>query len=444
MADFTRRDVLKTGAAMAAGSAMLSPFPLRAKIKTADVAAPKFEIEKGAALRVLRPSKFVQGDETVWLENTKRFADTTGVKVRVDNESWEDLRPKTAVAANIGSGPDVVLAWNDDPFQYPEKVLDLTDLADYLGKKYGGWYPAAETLGKLKDRWIAMPIGASGGAMVYRKSWVEEAGFKEFPMDLDGFLALCQGMKKINHPSGFALGNAIGDGNGWTHWLLWGHGSSLVDENNVVVINNDNTIKALEYAKKLYETFIPGTSSWLDPSNNKAFLAGEIGLTSNGISIYYAAKTSKDENMRAMAEDIQHVNYPIGPVGKPTEGGTLVNTMIFKHTKYPNAAKEYLRFMFEEDQYAPWQEASIGYWSHPLAAYEDNPIWSADPKHEPFKYVIKKMLPYSTKGAPGYASAACLADFIVNNMFAQACLGQKSPKDAAAEAQKRAERYYKV
>ena len=35
-------------------------------------------------------------------------------------------------------------------------------------------------------------------------------------------------------------------------------------------------IKALEYAKELYATFVPGTLSWLDPNNNKAFLDGQI------------------------------------------------------------------------------------------------------------------------------------------------------------------------
>ncbi len=444
MIDITRRDILIGGAALAAGASLLRPFPLRADIVAADVPAPKLEIEKGASLRVLRPSKFVQGDETLFNENTKKFTEQTGIEVRVDNESWEDLRPKTAVAANIGSGPDVILGWNDDPHQYPDKLLDLTDIAEYLGKKYGGWYDAARMYGTYEGKWIAMPIGASGGAMVYRKSWMEEAGFKEFPMDTEGFLALCQGLHRIGHPCGFALGNATGDGNGWTHWLIWSHGSSLVDENNKVVIDNDNTIKALEYAKKLYATFIPGTSAWLDPSNNKAFLAGEISLTSNGISVYYAAKNSKDEEVRKMAEDIYHSNYPVGPVGHPTEGGLIVNTMIFKHTKYPNAAKEYLRFLFEKEQYGPWQEACIGYWSQPLAAYEGNPIWTADPKHEPFKYVIKKMLPYGYKGKLGYASAASLADFIVNNMVAQACLEQMTPKEAAKEAQRRAERYYKA
>ncbi len=42
------------------------------------------------------------------------------------------------------------------------------------------------------------------------------------------------------------------------------------------------TAKALEYVKSLYETFVPGTVSWNDSSNNKAFLAGDLYLTNNG------------------------------------------------------------------------------------------------------------------------------------------------------------------
>ena len=64
--------------------------------------------------------------------------------MRVDNEGWEDVRPKAAVAANTGAGPDIILSTNDDANLYPDKLLDVTDLAEYLGKKYGGWYPACE------------------------------------------------------------------------------------------------------------------------------------------------------------------------------------------------------------------------------------------------------------------------------------------------------------
>src|SRR3546814_8570063 len=92
-----------------------------------------------------------------------------------------------------------------------------------------------------------------------------------------------------------ALGNAVGDGNGWTHTILWGFGGKMVDDDGQVVLDSPETVQALEYVKELYENFVPGTLSWLDPNNNKAFLAGELGVTNNGISVYYAAKKSEED-----------------------------------------------------------------------------------------------------------------------------------------------------
>ncbi|MGQ0662878.1 MAG: ABC transporter substrate-binding protein [Pseudomonadota bacterium] len=441
MSDFTRRDALKIGAGIAAGAAI----GLNAGAANAQ-AVPEFKLtpETGAKLRVMRPSKFVQGDETVWLENTKKYQATSGVEVRVDSEGWEDLRPKSAVAANVGRGPDVVYGWYDDAHQYPDKLLDLTDLGNYLDKKYGGWYDVCKKFGMRRGRWIALPLGAAGNQIVYRQSWVKEAGFERFPTDPAGLLKLCQALKAKGHPAGFALGNAVGDGNVWTHWLVWSFGGKMVDDKDRVVINSPETVAALEYAKQLYETFIPGTLSWLDPNNNKAFLDGQIGLTTNGISIYYAAKTSTDPALKAIAQDIQHANMPIGPVGRPTELNLAVPAMVFKYTKYPNAAKDYIRFMFEKEQYVPWQQASIGYFSQSLKAYEQSPVWTEDPKHTPYRDSMKNMLWPSYAGSLGYASAGVLADFVMVNMVAQAASGAKTPKDAAAEAQRRAERYYKV
>ena len=59
--------------------------------------------------------------------------------------------------------------------------------------------------------------------------------------------------------------------------------------------------------------------------------------------------------------------------------------MIFRYSKSPNAAKEYVRFMMEREQYEPWQKAALGYFSQPLRAYEKNPVWTADPKHTPYR-----------------------------------------------------------
>lgn len=433
----TRRDLFKMGAGAAALGAGLPRGGALAQDQL------RFEPEKGAELRLLRWSRFVQGDEDVWMANTRRFTELTGVSVRIDSESWEDIRPKAAVAANVGSGPDIILGWFDDPHQYPDKLVDLTDLATYLGNKYGGWYPAAERYGTRDGQWIGLPLGVNGVAMIYRKSWLQEAGFETLPTDTDGFLKACRALSAKGHPPGFALGNAVGDANTWLHSMLWAFGGKLVDDGGQVVINGPETVQALEYVAELYKTFIPGTLSWLDPNNNKAFLAGELGVTCNGISVYYSAKTSNDPAMRAMAEDIHHVNMPVGPVGHPTELHLFTQAMVFKYSKYPNAAKEYLRFMWEREQYEPWQQASIGYVTQPLRAYESNPIWTSDPKHTPYRDCMKNMLWNGYDGPLGYASAAVMADYIVVNMFAEVAAGQQTAKDAAARAERRAARYYR-
>jgi multiple sugar transport system substrate-binding protein len=441
MSDIKRRDFLKATAGVAASSALGAGSALW----TPEAMAQQYKVtpEKGAKLRVLRWKRFVQGDEDMWAENTKKFTALTGIEVRVDAEGWEDVRPKAAVAANVGSGPDIIISTMEDAHQYPDKLVDVSDVANYLGNKYGGWFEIAKAYGMHDKKWVAIMMGAAGNAVVYRESHVKAAGFDTVPRDMAGFLKLCQALKAKGTPAGFALGNATGDSS-WTHWLVWAHGGKLVDANNNVVINSPETIAALEYSKQLYETFVPGTLSWLDPNNNKAFLDGQLSLTANGISIYYAAKTSKDEKLQEMAKDIQHAYFPLGLDGKARELNLVFPMMIFKYSKYPNAAKEYLRFMMEKEQYVPWQEASIGYVCHPLAAYESSAFWTADPKKTPYRDCMKNGTTGGYSGTLGYASAASVADFIIPNMVAEAASGSKTPKEAAERAQKRAERYYKI
>ena len=440
MVHFTRRKFLKTSSGAAAATAATGPM-----IWTGDAHAQWVnQPEKGAKLRVLRWKRFVQGDEDTYMANVKKFTANTGIEVRVDHESWEDVRPKAAVAANVGSGPDIILSTNDDANLYPDKLVDCTDLANYLGKKYGGWFPACDHYLKPDGKkWIGVPFGAAGNALVYRESHVKAAGFDKFPSDTAGFLKLCQALKAKGTPPGFALGHATGD-QSWTFWLVWAFGGRMVNEKNQVVIDSPETVKALEYGKELYATFVPGTLSWLDPNNNKAFLDGQISLTANGISVYYAAKNSTDPKIKEMAADIQHANLPIGPVGVPTEMNLFFNQMIFKYSKYPKAAKEFIRFMMEEEQYGPWMQAAIGYVCHPLMAYDKNPIWTVDPKHTPYRSATRVMRPIGYAGKMGYASSGAAADFIMLDMVAEAASGQKTPKEAAERAQKRAERYYKV
>jgi multiple sugar transport system substrate-binding protein len=190
-------------------------------------AATSFRGRREAPLPALEqvPRCGEQGD----VRRIAAFTQVTGIDVRIENEWQDDIQTKAAIAVNVGSGPDIVWTLNATAHLFPDKLLDVTDVAEYVGKKYGGWYPIVETYGKSGDRWIAIPNILVGVLPTYRISWMNDAGFDKFPTDSDRFLKLCQQLQKIGHPAGFAFGHSTNDGSCWCHWLLWSHGGRIVE-----------------------------------------------------------------------------------------------------------------------------------------------------------------------------------------------------------------------
>ncbi len=438
MTTFTRRTLVKGGTALAATGA-LAGSGLAEWSKAWAQTAP-WKPERNAQLSLLRWKRFIQAEEDAFMELVANFSKATGVKVNVTNESLDDVQPKASVAANTGQGPDMFWGLYSLPHLFPAKCVDLSDIADYLGKKYGGWVPSAVTYGKSGNKWIGIPVAYNGNVINYRRSAMEKAGFKEFPKTTDQFLAFCKAMKAQNTPGGMALGHASGDGNAWVHWCLWAFGGNLVDAKDKVIINSAETEKALGYARQLYETFVPGTASWNDAFNNKAFLAGEVHWTNNGVSIYAAAKA---QNMKEMADDIEHALWPVGPVGKPTEFHIAYPIMIMTYSKFPQASKAFISYMMEAANLDPWVIKSVGYLTPGLTAFEQNPVWTSDPKLTVCRDVARRTLTAGHLGSVGEKAAAALADFIVLDMFANVCTGREDPKAAMRIAERQAQRLYR-
>ncbi|MFN6998622.1 ABC transporter substrate-binding protein [Elioraea tepidiphila] len=438
----TRRDGLKLAAASAATLALVEEARAQ-QIPTQPAEPPRLPIESGASLRVIRPARFVEPDETFFRANAEKFSRQFNVPVRVDFVGWEDIRPQTAVLANTGTGPDVVIGWSDDPHIYADRLLDLSDVAEYLGKKYGGWQFLAEKYGKRHgtNNWIGIPLGGSTGPIVYRISAVKEAGFDKIPDSHEDFLRLCQRLKEIGKPAGFALGNAVGDGNGTANWLTWSHNSFLTDEQGRVAINQPATIQALEYLQKLYPTFVPGTLSWLDPTNNRAYAAQECWLTPNGVSLYFALKN--DPNTRHIAEDSDHANMPRGLAPDAPQTATIINAMVFRSARFPNAAKAFIQFMMEAEQYNPWLTACLGYWSHPLKAYDNSAVWDSDPKIAVYRRGLDYRYWSGYKGPITAATGTAASEYILIQMYASVAGGQATPQQAVAEAERRARRIFR-
>jgi multiple sugar transport system substrate-binding protein len=101
----TRRESLVLASASIAASFIpgLGARAAVTDVPVADMKALDYKLEKGAELRVLPPAKFIDPDEVCWRENTKKYTEATGIPIRVDFVSWEDLRPQTAVVARACS-----------------------------------------------------------------------------------------------------------------------------------------------------------------------------------------------------------------------------------------------------------------------------------------------------------------------------------------------------
>jgi multiple sugar transport system substrate-binding protein len=442
MSNFTRRNVLKTGATLAGASAANLALFAQAWAQ-----ASPFKPEAGAALQLLRWKRFVQAEEDAFMALVANFSKATGVEVKVVNESLADVQPKASVAANTNQGPDMFWGLYSLPHLFPTKVIDVSDVAGYLGKKYGGWVPTAEVYGKSGGKWIAIPVAYNGNVINYRISAIEKAGFKEIPKDTAGFLELMKALKAKGTPGGMALGRAaVGDGNAWVHWAMWSQGANLVDKDDKVIIDSPATVKALEYVKALSETFVPGTASWDDSFNNKAFAESQIWLTNNGVSIYAAAKAAAakgDAKAKDVMDDMSHSLWPVGPAGKPTEFHICYPLMAMQYTKFPAACKAFMAFMLEAENYNKWLQDAVGYLTHPLNAYDSNPVWSTDPKLSMLKDVSRRTLTAGGLGSVGEKAAGALADSVMLDLVASVCTGQATIKDAIAVAERQAKRIYR-
>lgn len=440
--NFNRRQALKTGAAVA-GVGALGNLGLFAQAWAQNAS---WKPEKGAKLQLLRWKRFVQSEEDGFMALVDAFQKATGVEVKILNESLDDVQPKASVAANTGQGPDLFWGLYSLPHLFPSKCIDVSDVANYLGKKYGGWAASAQTYGMSGGKWIDIPVAYNGNVINYRQSMIEKAGFKEIPKDTAGFLDLMKGLKEKSVAGGFALGRASGDGNAWVHWGLWSHGSNLVDKNDKVTINSPETVKGLEYMKALSETFVSGTASWNDSFNNKAFLESQVSLTNNGVSIYAAAKAGAakgDAKMKDIMDDMNHSLWPIGPVGKPTEFHIAYPMMAMKYTKFPNACKAFMAFTMEAENYNKWLESGVAYLTHPLNAYDANNVWTSDKKLSMLKDAGRRTLTAGGLGSVGEKAASALADFVLLDMVASVCTGRATIKEAVAVAERQAKRIYR-
>lgn len=451
----TRRDFIKIAAAASAGAILAAcapsaPAPVAPSSGGAPAGAPT--LLKGTTLHMLQWSHFVPEGDQFFDKWAADWGQKNNVQVTVEHINSNDIPARIAGHVQAKAGPDIIQNVFGWPALYSDALVDVSDIADKLGSQLGGWYKDMEAYSKINGVWRAIPFSFYAQVLCYRQDWFKQAGINP-PTTLDEFISMAQALNEAGHPLGLALGHSFSDPRvSWYPWLWWFGGKEVEQDGKTIALDSPDTLEAVTRAVELYKLEVPGTLSWDDTSNNRAFYAGQIGATTNAASIYFTLvkNDSQIQDQRktnaqlATAADMMHAVLPAGRQGKASLQSTLTNG-IMNWSKNVSGAKDFITAMMQPDVYNQYLSTVRGYNFGPLHAYDDAPVWKTDPKIAPFRDQIMD----GSNRWPGWpappspAGERVLEDFTIIDMFAKACSGEFTPKESIAAAVTRLKNFYK-
>jgi multiple sugar transport system substrate-binding protein len=419
----SRRAFLKAAGAGALGLAALGTAP--GLLRWGGAAPVQL---KGTSLSILEGTYFIPTAQELFKKQAQEWGQANGVTVNPDFLNWPDLQPKISAAIQAG-GYDIVELWPGWNYLYANNLVDLTDLAEDVGKKGGGYEAFAATDSKVGSRYLGVPHGSSNDALNYRISWLKEVGVnlpdpaemartgKFLDLTYDEFFALGKKLKANGHPLGQALGHSQGDPPSFCYPYMWSNGAMEVEKDGKTIsFNKPIFVDAMKRFIQAYKDGFDETGlSWDDSSNNKAFHAGQISMTLNGSSIYYVAL----KDFPDIAKDMNHTLIPKGPGGRFSLLGTRT-LAVLKNSKNIAGAREFLTWWFGDKPYGDWVHIQEGYTLPSTKKWAKDPMWGKDPKMFAFSLQPSIGRDQGWAGPPNAKSGLAFSKYIVVDTFAKA------------------------
>jgi multiple sugar transport system substrate-binding protein len=110
--------------------------------------APAFA--QGTTIHILRWNDFVPAADKVLREvYAPEVGKALGIKLNVETINANDIPARATSAIQSGNGPDIIMVLNNYPHLYASSAVDLSDVAEEVGKAQGGIYPASQQLNKV-------------------------------------------------------------------------------------------------------------------------------------------------------------------------------------------------------------------------------------------------------------------------------------------------------
>jgi ABC-type glycerol-3-phosphate transport system substrate-binding protein len=264
---------------------------------------------------------------------------------------WLDLELKVITALAAGNPPEIA-----DTFVHhagwaagKNMLRPMDDVVNAIGKEV--WYHELLDWLHWDDHYWAVPMTWGTDMFLYRKDLAQEKGLAQFKT-WDDWLKYAQATNDAPKRYGCTLaGNASLWFNEDVYEFVGSNGGHLWDDEGNPTFTNDAVYGTLEFYKQLQAYMPQGWLShgYVETLNNwateKAACLRGWGRTIGYIR-QYAQKDKQNPDVFAAT------TMPIGPHGD--KGWTQSNDdvfVIYKQSKYPDAAAEFVKFYYAKDNH---------------------------------------------------------------------------------------------
>jgi multiple sugar transport system substrate-binding protein len=340
---------------------------------------------------------------------------------------------KLSAAIEAGNPPDVMRLFESNVqfFGSQGHLVDMTETVEKMRKEPKGIFEATLTAVRVNGRYLGVPLAVNPWPVHTRLDLLEKAKV-EYPKTWDEFI---ETSKKIQDPPRlFAFGICLGlveDTSDNVMNILWCYGGKMVEADNKTVVMNspENAagVKVIEAMFKTHKIIAPGSISWDNSGNNKAYQSKQAAFVMNPTSVY----AYLDGNDKDLQKATGLFPVPAGPKGTVNQIDTWAFGA-FKKNPYPELAKGLIDYFMQPQNYDRIIQSTGGRWVPVYKRLFDSPFWKEKPAFKHFIQMAETGVPVSYAGAPTPAAGEVLNTQVVPKMI-QRVLVENWPAEKALE-----------
>jgi multiple sugar transport system substrate-binding protein len=365
-----------------------------------------------------------------------------------------DIFQKLQAQKAAGQPVDLIIHTLDQRLMYVyDLTRDATPVLNRAVQRYGRVPSASRVSALVYDKWVSMPFFERTDGYWVRTDKLAEAGIDVNAGALDTWQGVLEAAKAISRPDQNFYGwgmttNRSGDG----EYLMWriihAWGGALADETgNYVTLYSPETIDGITWLRDVYTNpanagiLPPGVNAWNDISNNEAFLAGTVGVTSNAGTLLASARF----NRNPVADVTTYLPNPIGPYGARISFSGPSSIFFMNGSQNFDPASQLAEHLISEPVQRQLYRTSSGYAVPAYDSFWNTPEIQADTQVSlKFREVSQAEPPVAGNAYRGPitdASSAVIFQQIVTDMFGEVLAG-KAVEQAVRETAQRAIRVY--